>query len=78
MILRVSELPYSSVTPRRVYLNRRRFLASIALGNSGGAAIASTKLNAVKSPFSSTEAPTPYQDVTTYNNFGEFGTVNAL
>jgi DMSO/TMAO reductase YedYZ molybdopterin-dependent catalytic subunit len=36
------------------------------------------KLNAVKSPFSSTEAPTPYQDVMTYNNFYEFGTANAL
>jgi hypothetical protein len=50
----------------------------MAFGIGGGAAIASTKLTAVNSPFSSTEAPTPYRDVTTYNNFGEFGTVNAL
>ena len=64
--------------PRSIYLNRRGFLASMALGISGGAAIAGTKLNAVKSPFSTTEAPTPYQDVTTYNNFYEFGTANAL
>jgi hypothetical protein len=44
MILRVSELPYSSVTPRSVYLNRRCFLASMAIGIGGGAAIASTNL----------------------------------
>jgi sulfoxide reductase catalytic subunit YedY len=69
---RISQLPYSLVTPRNVYLNRRGFLASVAFG--GGAAIAGTKLNAVKSPFSTTEKLTPYQDVSTYNNFYEFGT----
>src|ERR1700688_1266031 len=70
-------LPYSSITARSLYLNRRGFLASLALGISGGAAIAGTKLNAVKSPFSTTEALTPYQDVTTYNNFYEFGTAKS-
>lgn len=74
MIRRVSELPYSSVTPKSVYLDRRRFLASLVLGAAGSAAIASTKLNAVKSPLSTTEEPTPYQVVSTYNNFYEFGT----
>ncbi|MEY2511232.1 MAG: methionine sulfoxide reductase heme-binding subunit [Verrucomicrobiota bacterium] len=49
----------------------------MTLGISGGAAIAGAKLNAVKSPFSTTEAPTPYQDVTTYNNFYEFGTAKS-
>jgi sulfoxide reductase catalytic subunit YedY len=77
MIRKVSELPYSSVTPKSVYLNRRRFLASMAFAIGGGAAIASTKLNGVKSPFSTTETPTPYQDVTTYNNFYEFGTAKS-
>ena len=77
MFRRVPDLPYSSVTPRSIYLNRRGFLASMALGISGGAAIAGTKLNAVKSPFSTTEAPTPYQDLTTYNNFYEFGTAKS-
>ena len=77
MILRVSELPYSSVTPKSVYLDRRRFLASLVLGAAGSTAIASTKLNAVKSPLSTTEKPTPYQVVTTYNNFYEFGTAKS-
>jgi sulfoxide reductase catalytic subunit YedY len=74
---KISQLPYSSVTPRNVYLNRRGLLASLALGAGGCVASASTKLNAVKSPFSTTEKPTPYQDVTTYNNFYEFGTAKS-
>ncbi|MBI4873967.1 MAG: protein-methionine-sulfoxide reductase catalytic subunit MsrP [Acidobacteria bacterium] len=56
-------LRYSQVTPREVYLNRRRFLASAA----GLAPLG-------KSPFSTSEQPTPLKDVTTYNNFYEFGT----
>ena len=61
---------YSEVTPRSVYLNRRAFLAG-ALALPAAAA----KLTvAAKSPFSTTETPTPYKDVTTYNNFYEFGT----
>ena len=32
------------------------------------------ELSANKSPLSTTEPPTPYEDVTTYNNFYEFGT----
>jgi sulfoxide reductase catalytic subunit YedY len=32
------------------------------------------RLQAVVSPFSTDEKPTPYRDVTTYNNFYEFGT----
>jgi methionine sulfoxide reductase catalytic subunit len=70
------ELPYSSVTPKSVYFSRRRFLAgaSAAIGFGSGISFANTKLNAVKSPFSTTEKPTPYQDVTSYNNFYEFGT----
>jgi sulfoxide reductase catalytic subunit YedY len=69
-------LPSSSVTPKRVYLSRRRFLAgaSAAFGFASGISFADTKLNAVKSPLSTTEKPTPYPVVTSYNNFYEFGT----
>jgi hypothetical protein len=51
------ELPYSSVTPKSVYFTRRRFLAgaSAALGFASGISFANTKLNAVKSPCSTTE-----------------------
>ncbi len=76
IIRRAPELEYSSVTPKSVYLSRRRFLAgaSTALGFAAGAAFAGARLSAVKSPFSTAEKPTPLQGVTTYNNFYEFGT----
>lgn len=70
------ELPFSSVTPKSVYLTRRRLFARAiaAVGLANGISFANTKLNAAKSPLSTTEKLTPYQDVTTYNNFYEFGT----
>jgi methionine sulfoxide reductase catalytic subunit len=69
-------LKYSSVTPKSLYLSRCQFLAgaAVALGFASGLAFANSKLTAVKSPFSTTERPTPYQDVISYNNFYEFGT----
>jgi sulfoxide reductase catalytic subunit YedY len=92
LIKRASDLNYSDVTPKSVYLNRRKFLATAAIG--GGAllagravwdlispstrAAAATQLNAaIKSPFSTTEPETPYDSVTHYNNFYEFGTDKA-
>ena len=70
------KLPYSSVTPKSVHLTRRRFFARAiaAAGFASGISFANTKLNAAKSPLSTTEKLTPYQDVTNYNNFYEFGT----
>src|SRR5579862_7811527 len=87
-VKRTNDIPYSEVTPKAVYMNRRKFLAGAAIG---AAAIAArpamdwlrprTALAAgkglgplVKSPFSTSEAQTPYRDVTTFNNFWEFGT----
>lgn len=74
MIIRVEKgLRYSDVTPRADYVNRRRFLAG-AIGL-GSAAWAGTKLPGItKSRLSTDEKMTPYQDVTTYNNYYEFGT----
>jgi len=77
IIRRSPGIPYSQVTPKNVYLNRRRFLAggAAALGMAAGIAPAAVKLNAtVKSPFSTSEKQNSYQDVTHYNNFYEFGT----
>jgi len=74
----------SEITPKEVYLNRRRFLAAIpaagaALAGAGSllvprSASAAKLAELGKSPFSTTEPPTPYNDVTHYNNFYEFGT----
>jgi sulfoxide reductase catalytic subunit YedY len=78
IIRKQADLRYSDVTPKSKYLNRRRFLAagSAALGALAmpfGASAA--KLAGVtKSPLSTDEAITPFDGVTHYNNYYEFGT----
>jgi methionine sulfoxide reductase catalytic subunit len=78
LIRKAPELRYSQVTPRQMYLNRRRFLTagSVALGALAGlpAASAGSKLDASKSQFSTSEQLTPFEAITHYNNFYEFGT----
>ena len=86
MLIRKSEdLKWSDVTPESLYLRRRDFLATAAIPVLAGAASllsgrraaaqgGGEALPANKSPLSTTEPPTPYEDVTTYNNFYEFGT----
>ena len=74
IIRKSSELRYSDVTPKNVYLNRRRFLAA---GTAAFAAFgrAEPKLTATsKSPFNTDEKLTPLQIITGYNNYYEFGT----
>ncbi len=69
----------SEITPRAVFDKRREFLKGLA-GTALAAALpksacAGEKFSAtLKSPWSTTETPTPYKSVTTYNNFYEFGT----
>jgi len=79
IIRKPSDLPYSQVTPKQVYVNRRRFLgaAPIALGALLGsrAAQATTKLAGVtKSSYTVDDKVTPLDVITHYNNFYEFGT----
>jgi methionine sulfoxide reductase catalytic subunit len=88
LIKRTPDLRYSDVTPKSVYVNRRKFLAEAAMA--GGVlltgrgiwnlispeqkALAGSKLDAaVKSPYSTSEKQNSYQDVTHYNNYYEFG-----
>jgi sulfoxide reductase catalytic subunit YedY len=81
-IRKPSDLPYSEVTPKQVYLNRRRFLgaAPIALGALIGSRVAqaTTKLIGVaKSSYTVDEKVdkiSPLDVITHYNNFYEFGT----
>lgn len=73
MLIRQSPaLKWSDVTPRQEYLNRRRFLATLAL--SGGIAQAAKLGPLTKSKYSTSESTTSFQAATTYNNFYEFGT----
>jgi sulfoxide reductase catalytic subunit YedY len=71
-------------TPLRLYLRRREFLALGAGSMVGASALARTALakakelpllpGVEKGPYSTDEKPTPYDDVTRYNNYYEFGT----
>jgi sulfoxide reductase catalytic subunit YedY len=77
IIRKPADIPYSQVTPKHLYLNRRRFLAagSAALGTLAAPFSArATKLDTRKSPLSTTEKLTSLQDITHYNNYYEFGT----
>jgi sulfoxide reductase catalytic subunit YedY len=80
-ITRASDIAPSEITPRDVYLRRREFLAgAAAMGLTGGLTAAGLRaqaapLQAAKSPLSTTgETVTALKDITTYNNFYEFGT----
>src|SRR5256714_8092474 len=89
LIKKPDDIKSSEITDKQLYLNRRKFiLAASALGVTAaggwaaarwltmpGAAQTGAKLPGVgKSPLSINEPQTPYKDVTTYNNFYEFGT----
>jgi methionine sulfoxide reductase catalytic subunit len=72
------DIPSSEITPESVYLDRRRFLRLGAAG-AVGAAMAPSSLIACTTADEAQdqqqqEPLTPFEDVTTYNNFYEFGT----
>jgi methionine sulfoxide reductase catalytic subunit len=68
---RNEKLGWSDVTPQGLWLNRRNLIV-------GAAAFAATPalatITAAKSALSTTEEPNSLEDITTYNNFYEFGT----
>jgi sulfoxide reductase catalytic subunit YedY len=67
-------LPYSSVTPKEAYLNRRRFLAG-ATALTLGRGLRAGNLNAIKTAYNADgEQVASMRAVTSYNNFYEFGT----
>src|SRR5579862_1257025 len=89
LIKKASDIATSEITPKWLYLNRRKFLTGALAMTAGGVAgkmfqelvlpsqkvLAETKLNFARvSPFSTSEPVTPIEDVTHYNNFYEFGT----
>jgi methionine sulfoxide reductase catalytic subunit len=83
MIIRTRQpgLRYSDVSPKEVYLNRRRFLATSAAAAAAtmvgpGLASGATKLNATRAPapFSVSDKISSTAAIEGYNNFYEFGT----
>ncbi len=72
-----SDIKPSEITPRDLYMGRRTFLAGAGALVGLGAAFpaAAAPLTFTKSPLSTTgETLTPLKDITTYNNYYEFGT----
>lgn len=71
-------IPSSQITPESVYLSRRTLLGAAAFGGLASSAVsamaAPTPLQAAKSAYTVDEKLTPEEDVTSYNNFYEFGT----
>ena len=81
LIRNPADIAPSEITPQTVFQRRREFLMSAAGAGLGLAlppmpeVFAAEKLAAaIKSPFSTPEKSTSYKDITTYNNFYEFGT----
>ncbi|RPJ71120.1 MAG: protein-methionine-sulfoxide reductase catalytic subunit MsrP [Acidobacteria bacterium] len=81
-------IPSSEITDEHLYWRRRDFIAAAGLA-AVGLAVSGPELigaepqrpaklpNVVPGPYGTDEARTPYEDVTTYNNFYEFGTDKA-
>ncbi len=63
---------WSDVTPKPLWLNRRQMIA--AAGAAAFASPALAKIDAAKSPLSISDEPNTLEEITTYNNFYEFGT----
>ena len=82
LLKRPAGIKSSEITDKAIYLSRRRFLlgasaaaAGLLLPRGSSPAWALEKLSGVrKSPFSAGEKRNSFKDVTTYNNFYEFGT----
>ena len=81
LIKKPTDLRYSDVTPKEVYLNRRRFmgagaaaLGTLALADQARAAKLTFKPGAAEYYNIGKETQSPIKTVTTYNNYYEFGT----
>ena len=89
LIKRPDDIKSSEITDKKLYLNRRRFIQAASLGAAGiGSGLlvhglfgtmeearAAKKLEGfTKGKFATDEPLTPLKDITSYNNFYEFGT----
>jgi sulfoxide reductase catalytic subunit YedY len=89
LIKKAEDVRSSEITPKSLYVNRRKFLAEAAMAGAAAAlgvglketispsatVRAANKIDGLKkSSFSTTETVTPVKDVTHYNNYYEFST----
>ena len=85
LIGKPADIKSSEITDEFLYRNRRQFLKTGSLALVGAAASALLpsgigfaagefqQLPEKRGPYDATETPTPYQAITTYNNYYEFG-----
>ncbi len=72
-----SEIKENQVTDYQDYQKRREFIktaAGLGLAALSGSLIQPASAKILKSPYSTSEKLTDYEDITSYNNFYEFGT----
>jgi sulfoxide reductase catalytic subunit YedY len=77
-----SDLKYSAITPEQTYLNRRSLMGGLIGGGAalGAGLLGASPARAKDAPefeikgFDTTETPNTYEEITSYNNFYEFGT----
>jgi sulfoxide reductase catalytic subunit YedY len=80
LIKKPGDIKSSEITPEQLYHGRREFLRQAGLLGIAAAAASAGVLGCVESGSAATQEGqekdelTPFQDVTTYNNFYEFGT----
>lgn len=77
-----SDLKYSAITPENTYLNRRSLMSGLVGGGAalGAGLLSASPARAQDAPdfeikgFDTTEKPNTFEEITSYNNFYEFGT----
>jgi len=72
-LLLMKNYKYSEITPEKVYNKRRKFIKSVGLGLGSLTLGSMSLLNNAYSLENNSEL-TSYKDITTYNNYYEFGT----
>ena len=70
----MKKFKYSEITSEKIYNKRRSFIRSMGYGL-GTIALSSVPL--INAKASNSNEPTSYEDITTYNNYYEFGTGSA-
>ncbi|MCH9015387.1 MAG: protein-methionine-sulfoxide reductase catalytic subunit MsrP [Gemmatimonadetes bacterium] len=80
LIRKRSEIPSSEITPEKTYIDRRKFIGA-TLAGVGAVAVGRTRLPSLLAAegdsgvgFPADDELTPYELITSYNNFYEFGT----
>jgi len=68
----MKKIKYSEITPEKIYRNRRSFIKSMGLGAGSIALTSIPFINDARSE--QKDKLTSYKDITTYNNYYEFGT----